>query len=275
MGLQVDNLQAFFLMFVILMVLKFIFAYLESIASFKLSELFVKDLRERIFTSQLNFDESLHRTYGKYLLRYSNDMKSVQNYFSKGILDGIKNLLFLLTGILLLFKLHFEIASLFTGILLLLSFLMYFISTLQNPLTRVSRSSRSSLLAFVAKCFAEFERIKQKQSEAGRIQKFNLRSDKLYEANMNNNRMESLMQAAIPFCIFTLIGIVLWQMTRPQINIPASSAFIVVLILLMMQGALRKLFKMPSYLNKGKISLHKIGKLLQRHEEVVVLPKTI
>jgi len=262
LGLHVDSLQEFFLIFLVLMTVKFVFSYLESVASFKLSELFVKDLREKIFASQLNFDESLHRTYGKYLLRYSNDMKAVQNYFSKGILDGIKNVLFLLTGLFLLFKIHSGITSLFVGILLVISFLIYFIATLQNPFIRASRSSRSSLLAFVAKAFAEFERIKQKQSEASRIQKFNLRSDKLYEANMRNNKIESLTQAVIPFCIFTIIGILLWQMTKLYMNISASNAFIIVLILLMMQGALRKLFKVPSYLNKGRISLQKISKLL-------------
>jgi ABC-type siderophore export system fused ATPase/permease subunit len=76
--------------------------------------------------------------------------------------------------------------------------------------------------------------------------------------------MESLLLAASPFLIFVMIGILLWQMTKSYTAVSASDALMMILMLLMMQGTIRKLFRVPGYVNKGKISLQKIGKLLQQ-----------
>ncbi|HJW31202.1 MAG TPA: hypothetical protein VJ508_18370, partial [Saprospiraceae bacterium] len=39
-------------------------------------------------------------------------------------------------------------------------------------------------------------------------------------------------------------------------------SLMIILMLLMMEGGIRRLLKVPTYINKGKISLQKISKLL-------------
>ena len=265
MGIHVHTLQGFYTLFITLLLLKAILSFAESLGSYRQGELFVKNIREKLFESQMNWTPDLlsKNLYGKYLLRYSNDMKAVQNYFTKGIIEGIKNVLFLMTGLFMLSRINLTLTIILFSILLVILIVTYFIARFQRPSISASRSHRSSLLAFVTKSFSRFQKLKQNQAKADIIENFNTRSDNLYHANMRSNKIESLLQSSNYFLVFTMIGILLWQMTMSYSRISASDGLMMILMILMMQGALKKILKVPGYLNKGKISLQKINKVLQ------------
>lgn len=71
-----------------------------------------------------------------------------------------------------------------------------------------------------------------------------------------------MMLAIVPVMIFAITGIVLWSIVFLRGTITASEGLMFVLILLMMEGGMRRLLKVPTYINKGKISLYKIDKLI-------------
>jgi len=265
LGIHLNALREFYILFIVLLITRVLLGFMESLSGYRLGELFVKDIREKVFASQMSWPPSLlsKNLFGKYLLRYSNDMKAIQNYFSRGIIDGIKNLLFILTGLFLLSKIHLILTIILFALLLLVTMIIYFIAKYQRPFIKTARSHRSSLLAFVAKSFSNFEKIKLREAEKGTLDNFNDRSANLYQANMRSNRVESLLQSIAPFMIFLMIGILLWQMTFSYGRISAADGLMMILMILMMQGALRKLLKVPSYLNKGNISMQKIDNLLQ------------
>ncbi|MBA3725349.1 MAG: ABC transporter ATP-binding protein [Armatimonadetes bacterium] len=262
LGIHVESLQAFFLLFGAVLIAKAIAGYIENVATFSQGELFVKHLREKVFGSQINAEPNSKGSYGKYLLRYSNDMKAVQNYFSKGILGAIKNGLFLLTGTAMIAAINPMLTLILLSLLLLATGAIYCLSAYQRPFISTSRSNRSSLLAFVARSFSRFDKLKQRQLEQGAVDEFNRRSVDLYDANMRSNKIESLVQVTSAFLIFVMIGIVLWQMTMPYVHIRSSDGVMIMLMILMMQGALRGLLRVPAFLNKGRISLEKIENIL-------------
>lgn len=265
LGIHLNSLYEFYLLFAVLLVMRAVLGFIESLGGYRLGELFAKGIRENIFASQVTWHPSLmsKNSYGKYLLRYSNDMKAIQNYFSRGIMDGIKNLLFILTGLFLLSKIHLTLTLILVAFLLVTTMLIYFIAKYQRPLIKTARTRRSSLLAFVAKVFSGFERVKLREGEKEAVDGFNERSATLYDANMGSNRLESLLQNIAPFMIYLMIGILLWQMTFSYARIAAGDGLMMILMILMMQNALRRLLKVPGYLNKGDISLQKVSKLLQ------------
>lgn len=266
LGIHLNSIHGFYVMFIALLLVKLLAGFTESYSSSRLTELFVKDLRERTFASQMSWPASLFskNLYGKYLLRYSNDMKSVQSYFSRGILDGIKNLSFLLTGLFLLTKIHFTLTIILGSMLLVITAIVYIISRYQRLLVSTARSHRSSLLAFVSKTFSGFEKIQLRQREKESIDKFNMRSVNLYHANLLSTRLESLIQSIAPFMIFTMIGVLLWQMTFSYVKISAGDGLMMILMMLMMQGSVKRILKVPGYINKGNISLDKIRTLLDQ-----------
>jgi ABC-type multidrug transport system fused ATPase/permease subunit len=264
-GIHLQTLQGFFVIFMLLLLLKVVLNFLVSFGSYKHGELFVKNIREKLFATQISWPPELlsKNLYGKYLLRYSNDMKTIQNYFTKGILDGIKNVLFLLTGLFMLSRINLILTLILVCLLLVILVISWFIAGLQKPAISTSRTHRSSLLAFVTKTFSRFNKLKQDQAESDTIKDFNTRSENLYHSNMSSNKIESLLQSSNYFLVFAIIGILLWQMTMPYSHISASDGLMMMLMILMMQGALQKLLKVPGYINKGRISLQKINKILQ------------
>ena len=201
------------------------------------------------------------QSYSKYLLRYSNDLKSVQLYLTNGYMEGIKSSLFLITGLLVMMNIQWQITLLLLGMLLLIILLIYLLARWQTFFIIGSRSARSSLLAYVARQFARFRKVKERQLEDEVMASFNEKSGRLFQANMKYNVSESLLLAVVPVLIFGVIGVLLWRMVFLQGSISASDGVMMVLILLMMEGRIRRILKVPTYLNKGRISLRKIHKL--------------
>lgn len=264
LGIHVNTLEGFFLFFIILLVIQLFTGYLEGRNSYWLGEQIVKDIRESVFRAQMNWPASLlsKNQYGKYLLRYSNDMKAIQNYFSRGILGGIKNLLFLLTGVLLLSCIHVRLTIILTAMLLFICGIMYLVSKYQKPFIRTARSRRSSLLAFVSKAFSRYEKVTLQGHEKEMVAGFNDRSGQLFHANMRTNRWETLLNSLSSFMFFAMIGLLLWQMMFSYGYIRSGDGIVMLLVVMMMQRPLRNIMKVPGYLNKGSISLQKIDQIL-------------
>lgn len=263
LGIELSTVDQFFLLFILLLIIKAILTYTEYVGTFRQGELFVKYLREDVFAAQMRWNAASmpNQSYSKYLLRYSNDLKSVQTYLTQGYMEGIKSSLFLITGLLVMMNIQMQITLLLFGLLLMVVVIVYLLARWQTSYIASSRSARSSLLAYVARQFARFRRVKERQVENEVISNFHERSDTLFWANMKYNVSESVLLAVVPVLIFGIIGVLLWRMIFLKGSISASDGLMMVFILLMMEGRIRRILKVPSYLNKGKISLQKIHKL--------------
>lgn len=263
MGINLSSVNQFFIFFSGLLILKGVLTLSEKFGTFRQGELFAKEIREKVFSSQMNWSAEAFpdRSYGKYLLRYSNDLKSVQNYLTMGYLEAIKSTLFLLCGIFVIFKINNELGLIIITALCSIMALIYVFGRWQTKFIVISRSSRSSLLAFVSRQFARFKRIKERNREEEMISQFGAKSKTLYEENMKYNLSESILLTIVPVLIFMVIGLLLWRMLYMVQTISAGEGLMLVLILMMMEGGIQRLLKVPTYLNKGKISLQKINKL--------------
>lgn len=264
LGIHFKTLFSFFLLFILLLLVKTVFEFWERWISYQQGELYVKFIREKIFSTQLSWSQERfqQKHFGKYLLRYTNDMKSMQNYLTKGIMGCIKDVCFLLMGFALLLIIHHRLAAyllIFTSVIMTIIFI---ISKLQKKLISESRGKRSNLLAFVAKSFQRHGSIKEKNTVEITEQRFNRMSGQLYTANMDNNRFDSKLQALLPLLQFSMIGLLLWLMTFSTSSITANDALVFVLITLMMMSPMKRVLKVPATVNKGKISLTKINEIL-------------
>lgn len=264
MGLHLSTVSAFFRAFIILLVVKFISNYLERYLASRQGECLVKDIRHTLFRAQMYSPVSQFQegAFGNYLLRYSNDLKSVQLLLVKGVLGGIKQFFFTAMGLILLYRINPGIGLLSTGFVFLIILLMYFMSAGQKRFIRESRRRRSNLLAFVTRSFSRFEKLRSGGREEEFLGKFQHRSNLLFTANLHNNRADSFLNAAAYTLQFGMIGTILWLISSQAVPFTPGDGLLVVLLLLLMQGAVRGLLKIPAYLNKGSISLHKIEELV-------------
>lgn len=264
LGVNVTSKETFFFFFLFLIAIKFISSYFERYLSLKLAELFVRDIRQELFSVQMQTDKELFtkKTYGKYLLRYSNDLKAVQNYLAKGILGGIKDCVFVLIGLLILLNMNVQIAMVIILLFIVASFIVIYLWNRQKIYISNSRSKRSSLLALVSRSFGRFSYLLQNRKELITIEQFNNKSDELFLANLENGKVESLLQSLIPVLLFIIIGFVLLFIETGTVHISGAKSLTIILMLMLMQGAFRRLLKVPGILNKGRISLDKINQLV-------------
>ena len=218
LGIELSTVNQFFLLFSLLLFLRGILSYTEYYGTFRQGELFVKYLREDVFSAQIRWSAASmpDQSYGKYLLRYSNDLKSVQLYLTNGYMEGIKSSLFLITGLLVMMNIQWQITLLLLGMLILIILLIYLLARWQTFFIIGSRSARSSLLAYVARQFARFRKVKERQLEDEVMASFNEKSGRLFQANMKYNVSESLLLAVVPVLIFGVIGVLLWRMVFLQ-----------------------------------------------------------
>ncbi|MFM9909868.1 MAG: ABC transporter transmembrane domain-containing protein [Chitinophagaceae bacterium] len=268
LGIHIDNLNMFFILLAILLTIKFIAQYLEKYFTILQGELFSKQVRESLFIAQIkstNAVFSLH-SYGNYLLRYSNDLKSVQQYFTKGFLAGARDLLFLSIGLYFFFLISPSIGKIVSMYFLLVYLAMVLLAKQQQSAIKESRNKRSSLLAFVTRSFQRFGYIKENQQEEKASEKFLKKSDELFNANRSNARWESIVESLVNFFHIGSIGLILALIAKGTITVQASDGLSCVLLLLLFQGSVKRLFKVPSVLKKGSISLEKISTLINDAE---------
>jgi ABC-type multidrug transport system fused ATPase/permease subunit len=198
-------------------------------------------------------------------------MKGIQNYMSRGVLGGIRDIGFLLIGFLLLSVINFRVAILYFFMALVSVLAVYFFNKLQRKRLLSSRAERNKLVAHVSKSFQRHARNIERDRTGRVIDRFNRISETLFLNNVGNSRFESLMQAVFSVLQFIMIGFVLFALTfKNFFNINAADALVFVLIMLLMNAAMKRVLKVPSYIQKGRISFEKIDQLMNKKLDAVV-----
>lgn len=263
-GIKLHTLDAFFLLFIALLLIRTLFEFLERWMSYQQGELYAKHIREKIFLKQISWSQEKfqQKYFGKYLLRYTNDMKSMQNYLTKGIMGGIKDGCFVLMGFVLLWMIHHRLTIYLLIMTVTIMAVIFIISKLQKKRISDSRDERSKLLAFVTRTFHRHKSIKEKSREEVAELRFKGMSNLLFTANMSNNQFDSVLQALLTLLQYSIIGILLWLMSLSSSSIGRTDALVFILITLLMISPMKRLLKVPSVINKGKISLGKINEII-------------
>jgi len=267
MGIHLESMESFFVFFGFLILIKMGGDFEENFLMNKAAENYVQGLREYIFQVQLLWSEDQfnRRHFGKYLLRYSNDMKAVQNYISRGIYGGWRDALFLFVGITILYLLNVELAIIYFVMMIVSVVVIVFISRRQIPIIEKSRNKRNQLLAFVTKSFQRHTRIKTEQIESKVDVRYQKHSRELKNLNLKNHRFDSSLLALFTFLQYSIIVILLIRIYQIHQLFPdqqsVGSALVFLLIVLQINPTLKRIMKVPSILNKGKVSLRKIQRI--------------
>lgn len=264
LGIHIETLSSFLYLFLLLLLTRAIFEFLEKWFSYRQGELYVQFIRERLFAAQINWspERFQQKHFGKYLLRYSSDMRSLQQFLTKGIMGCLKDVSFLIVGFGLLWIIHRTLTIYLLLLTVTILLFTYLLSSFQKKLIRSSRDKRSILLAHTARSFERHTSIKASSREEKTIARFNAFSRELLYNNMKNNRFDSLLHAMLPMLQYMMIGILLWLMTFANNTIPLNDALVYILIILLMLVPMKRVLKVPAIINKGKLSLVKINEAL-------------
>lgn len=270
-GLKFGDLNHFFLFFFFLILARGIAGFTEHYLSGMAREKLTAYLRETLFQSQLKHTiQSFNSNpISKYLTRYGNDMLAIQNYFVKGRWKASADFVFFLFAFALLVSL-----SMMGGLLVASSYVVaVFVFLLLNPLQRdrseKKKNSRSALFQFVELRLKVFRTLKIFNRQVPELRQFQKLNAKVIEAGRKDVIVGALIQSLLPVFFFGILAVVLMHISGSTQSTDASSTMLVfVLLMLYMQGAFKRVLKLPTVWLQGNSSLKGLIEMLNLKEEV-------
>ncbi|MCY7411360.1 MAG: ABC transporter ATP-binding protein/permease, partial [Chitinophagales bacterium] len=268
LGLHIDSIQQYFIFFLSLLLLTAVATYVSSFLSGLIAEYFSKELREKLFHQQLShtIDSFKNKTGGKYLMRYSGDLSSIQKLVSKGIIAFAGDIIFLLIAIIVLFMMNATLATVFIIGIPVAAVIIYLMNRSLRSHSIEKRNAKSSMMSFVHARLNAFLTIKTFNRETPEESQFNKKSEKLHRVTVSYLKHDSLLQSSIPILFYLMLGLVLYLIAikTPELksNIDGEQVFIFILLTLYMRAVIKRILKVTTIWQTGKISLTRLVEII-------------
>jgi ABC-type bacteriocin/lantibiotic exporter with double-glycine peptidase domain len=267
------RIEDFLFLFVTLLSIRALLIFSEKYLAGLMGEKFSQKIREELFKHQLSLPMLEHskKATGKYLLRYSGDLASIQRFLTKGILLFACDCLFLLTVLFVLIILDFQIVlflSAFTVVFFLISI------PLNGILRKVSQEKRdviSSNLSFVNSRLSSLISIKVFNKEPVELRKFEKRSEKLFLLGKRYQLFSSLVYAIPPFLLYLIVSFLLYHIyTLHELGHTSPGMLITFVILFItIFPVLKRVMKVNLIWQIGLISFDKLLAIFQIPSETL------
>ncbi|MBN4070848.1 ABC transporter ATP-binding protein, partial [Olleya sp. AH-315-F22] len=180
--INTESFKTFLLFFFVLIFSRFLFEYINKYYIAIIGEKFAKSLREQLFKHQLQVNTAVYdlKGIGKYLLRYSGDLNSIQNYVTKGLFRFSQDLF-----LILFLLITITYIDLYLGVIVAISIaisilILIVINNFLYTISVTRRNQRSAMLTFVNTRLRAMLTIKAFNKYPPEEKRYNRRSDKLY-----------------------------------------------------------------------------------------------
>lgn len=265
-----DTVSHFLVFFFILVVITGAFDFVERLGKGGFGELFLFDLRKKLFAKQLHIKQTTYdeRGTGRYLLRYSGDLKSIQRYLTKGILQFAIDLLFITLTMTVLFIINPTICLIILGCTLVSFLLMVFINKWLYRISSLRRNRKSNLLSFVSTHLRSILAVKSFNKEKKTYRRFSRRAERILELGLNYHTANSFVQSMTKFTVYIMLGIILTYVHLSSWQ-SGSELFITILLLVTILPLFRRTLRVYSIWEMGNISFVKLINILDTEAEAL------
>ncbi len=262
-----------------LIVLRFIFQFLQRYYTAVLGEKFVKELREKLFVQQLKIHTEVYddRGTGRYLLRHSGDLKSIQNYLTRGIIRFATDVILLLMAILFLLSINTTVFLVITLGFVFTVIVVYFLNKTLFKTSVKRRNTRSGLLSFVSRQLQTTKAIKAFNKEATEIGKYNKRSLKLYQSSVAFQKIYNLIYTLIPALLYGVLVVVLFYIYEIKLQektlFNAGEMLGFILLFITILPIFRRVIRVATVWELGNISFGKLINVFHLPTEIPIQSK--
>lgn len=263
-----QSFEAYLWGFAVLLVLRTGLDFAQRSLIARLGERHLAELRQQLFDRQLRARARVYdqKGIGKYLLRYSGDLSSIQGLLTKGCIRFGSDLL-LLFGLLGILYSWAPLLALGVGGSLLL--LWAWIALLNRQLYIASlqrRNAKAGLLRFVSLRLRSLPTIRLLNRHVPETNRFNRRVETLYRLGLRYQFYRNAIGASIPGGLYAVLGALIASIPLLQANVlrnwSADQFFAATLLLLTALPVLRRCFRVSMVWKNGSISYRKLMKVL-------------
>ncbi len=262
--MDAPDFRSFLIFFFSLVLLRLLFEYLNRYGIALVGERFSKTLREQLFKNQLQISMGVYdsKGIGKYLLRYSGDLKSIQNYMKNGLIRFAQDIVLLCIVVLAIGYFDMYLGLMIAGCILVSSALLWILNRTLYKASLDRRNSRSGMLSFVntrLRGIIALKAFNKYQPEEKRYQK---RSDDLYDIGKRYAKIVALLQAIIPAITYGMLGIIMFYVFSSARGIHdslgGSSLLVLILLIISILPVLRRSLRVSIIWKLGDISFSKL-----------------
>lgn len=264
-----DTVPHFLFFFLVLIVLKALFDFFQRYQVAGLGERLLLDIRRRLFKAQLDIPMQVYdeKGIGKYLLRHSGDLKSVQNYVSKGIIGFVVDMLLLALVLFTLTLLNKDLLIILVVSLPVIGgFILFLNRTLYGRSLR-QRNYKSGLLSFVNATLRGILSIKTFNRIRPEMNRYEKRSQRVYQVSMQYHAIRSTIMAVAPGLFYLILFAILYYVYyRQQAGLPsldAGALLTAILLLITAMPVFRRLLRVSTFWELGNISFAKLINVLR------------
>ncbi|GAA4278626.1 ABC transporter transmembrane domain-containing protein [Aquimarina mytili] len=263
--MDAPDFNSFLVFFFSLVILRLLFEYLNRFGIGLIGERFSKTLREQLFTNQLQISMDVYdkKGIGKYLLRYSGDLKSIQNYMKNGLIRFAQDVVLL--GIVVVAIGYFDtlLGVIIACCILISSLVLWGINKALYTVSLERRNKRSGMLSFVNTRLRGIMALKAFNKYRPEEKRYQKRSDNLYNIGKRYVKIVAFLQAIIPAITYGMLGIIMvyvFSSTHDDITKSFQGASLLVLILLIISilPVLRRSLRVSIIWKLGDISFSKL-----------------
>ena len=267
--INTEDFNTFLIFFIGLVAIRFVFEYLNKYLIALIGEKFAKDLREKLFAHQLQIVTEVYdqKGIGKYLLRYSGDLKSIQNYVSRGLFRFLQDVV--LIGILLAAIAYFNSALglILGGSILFSAILLSVINRFLYSVSVQRRNKRSGMLTFVNTRLRGINSIKAFNKYTPEEKRYRKRSEDLYGIGKDYQKVASLIQSVIPALTYIMLGILMMYVYYSKSGFDQSVLLILILLIISFLPILRRILRISIVWKLGNISFEKLTNIFSLEAE--------
>ena len=267
------DFTTFLLFFIGLIFLRFVFEYINKYYVAIIGEKFAKTLREDLFKHQLQISNSVYdeKGIGKYLLRYSGDLKSIQNYVTRGLFRFSQDLILIVFLLITIAYIDIKLGAIAAISIGFSIFILFFINNILYTISVNRRNQRSGMLTFVNTRLRAILSIKAFNKYTPEEKRYIKRSEKLYAVGKKYQKVVGLIQSIIPFLTYLMIGLLMWYVyylkTNHDASFNASALLILILLIISFLPILRRTLRVSIIWKLGNISFEKLLRIFSLESE--------
>ncbi len=262
--MDAPDFNSFLIFFFALVLLRLLFEYLNRYGIGLVGERFSKTLRERLFKHQLQISMSVYSSkgIGKYLLRYSGDLKSIQNYIKNGLIRFIQDVILLSIVVLSIGYFDIHLGLIIAGCILFSSVLLWALNRALYKASLDRRNSRSGMLSFVNTRLRGIMALKAFNKYQPEEKRYKKRSDTLYGIGKRYTKIVALLQASIPAITYSMLGVIMFYVfsssNSDNKTIEGASLLVLILLIISILPVLRRSLRVSIVWKLGNISFTKL-----------------
>ena len=269
LSLPINDMQSFFIFFFSLIALRGVFGFFQNYLTAYTGERFIADLRVELFKAQLtmNLRHFEKRHLSRHLQKYTGDMRFIQKWMTKGVIGGPIDFFFLLFAFFALYQINPAVTL---GLILAMftaGIIMLFVSKIIGKSTERRSIERAKLLEFVANRLQRILSVKFFNREYVEVDRFKKSNDDFVATGKKTFVRQALLESLLPVMFFLIIVVVMWLSVKYNGTNSPSNSLTFMLVLLYLQGAFRRILRIPAIWNQAKVSFVSLDRQLLKTRE--------